>query len=65
VPICSPDSRSSEHHLRHYRGGRTVSALQSACILYVGIELLLPGEDAGIDLEREYAMARGMVRGEK
>jgi hypothetical protein len=48
-------------HLRHYRGGRTVSALQAACILYVGIQLLLPGEDAGIDLGREYEMAQGMV----
>jgi hypothetical protein len=48
-------------HLRLYRGGRTVSALQAACILYVGIQLLLPGEDAGIDLGREYEMARGVV----
>ena len=54
---------SQEHHLRHYKGGRTVSALQAACILYVGIQLLLPGEDAGIDLGREYEMARGMVGG--
>ena len=43
------------------RGGSTVSALQVACILYVGVQLLLPGQDAGIDLAREYAMARGMV----
>ena len=50
---------SQEHHLRHYKGGRTVSALQAACILYVGIQLLLPGEDAGIDLGREYEIARG------
>jgi hypothetical protein len=55
---------SQEHHLRHYKGGRTVSALQAACILYVGIQLLLPGEDAGIDLGREYEMARGMVGGD-
>jgi hypothetical protein len=54
---------SQEHHLRHYKGGRTVSALQAACILYVGIQLLLPGEDAGIDLGREYEMAQGMVGG--
>ena len=52
------------HQLRHYKGGRTVSALQAACILYVGIQLLLPGEDAGIDLAREYELARGMVGGE-
>ena len=39
----------------------TVSALQAACILYVGLQLLLPGQDAGIDLAREYELARGMV----
>jgi hypothetical protein len=33
-----------------------------ACILYVGVQLLLPGQDAGLDLAREYEMARGMVR---
>jgi hypothetical protein len=27
----------------------------------VGIQLLLPGQDAGIDLAREYALAQGMV----
>ena len=54
---------SQEHHLRHYQGGSTVSALQVACILYVGVQLLLPGQDAGIDLAREYELARGMVGG--
>jgi len=39
------------------------TALQAACILYVGVQLLPPGEDAGIDLAREYEMARGMVGG--
>jgi hypothetical protein len=33
---------------------------QAACIYYVGIQLLLPGQDAGIDLAREYALAQGM-----
>ena len=56
---------SQQHHLRHYQGGSTVTALQVACILYAGIQLLLPGQDAGIDLAREYAMARGMVGGGK
>ena len=55
---------SQEHHLRHYQGGSTVSALQVACILYVGVQLLLPGQDAGIALAREYELARGMVGGE-
>ena len=51
------------HQLRLYDGGATVSALQVACILYVGVQLLLPGQDAGIDLAREYALAKGMVGG--
>ncbi len=55
---------SQQHHLRHYKGGRTVSALQAACILYVGLQLLLPGQDAGIDLAREYELAQGIVGGE-
>ena len=40
------------------------TALQAACILYAGVQLLLPGEDAGIDLGREYEMARGVVGGD-
>jgi hypothetical protein len=38
-----------------------VSGLQAACILYVGVQLLLPGQDAGIDFGREYEMAKGMA----
>jgi hypothetical protein len=49
------------HHLQHYRGGTTVSALQVVCILYVGVQLLLPGQDAGIDFAREYELAKGMA----
>jgi len=52
---------NQKHQLRHYKGGSTVSALQAACIYYVGIQLLLPGQDAGIDLAREYALAQGMA----
>jgi hypothetical protein len=44
-------------------GGTSVSALQAACILYVGVQLLLPGQDAGIDLGMEYEMAKGMAGG--
>lgn len=51
------------HHLQHYRGGSTVSALQVVCILYVGAQLLLPGQDVGIDLAREYELAQGMAGG--
>ena len=35
------------------------------CILYVGVQLLLPGQDAGIDFAREYELAKGMAGGER
>jgi hypothetical protein len=35
-------------------------SLQLVCILYVGVQLLLPGQDAGIDFAREYALEKGM-----
>ena len=60
LALNNPDPK---HHLKHYRGGSTVSGLQVACNLYVGVQLLLPGQDAGIDLAREYEMSRGMVGG--
>ena len=44
LAINNPDQK---HQLRLYQGGATVSALQAACILYVGVQLLLPGQDAG------------------
>ena len=59
LAINNPDQK---HHLRLYQGGVTVSALQVACILYVGVQLLLPGQDAGIDFAREYEIAKGMAR---
>lgn len=31
--------------------------------LYDGVQLLLPGQDAGIDLAREYALAKGIAGG--
>jgi hypothetical protein len=52
---------NQKHQLRHYRGDSTVSALEAACIYDAGVQLLLPEQDPGIDLAREYAMARGMV----
>ena len=58
LAINGPNQR---HTLSRYQGGTTVSALQAACIYYVGIQLLLPGQDAGIDLGREYALALGMA----
>jgi len=29
----------------------------------VGVQLLLPGQDAGMDFAREYALAKGMAGG--
>ena len=55
--INDPDQM---HQLRLYPGGSNVSALQVACILYVGIQFLLPWQDAGIDLAREYELAKGL-----
>jgi Flp pilus assembly protein TadD len=60
LAINNPDQK---HQLRQYQGGSTVSALQVACILYVGVQLLLPGQDAGIDFAREYELAKGMAGG--
>ena len=57
----SINNPEQSHHLQHYRGGATVSALQVVCILYVGMQLLLPGQDAGIDFAREYELAKGMA----
>ena len=44
----SINNPEQNYHLQHYRGGATVSALQVVCILYVGMQLLSPGQDAGI-----------------
>jgi hypothetical protein len=52
---------NQKHTLSHYRGGSTVSALEAACVYDAGVQLLLPGQDAGLDLGREYAMAQGMA----
>jgi hypothetical protein len=52
------------HQLRQYQGGVSVSALQVACIYYVGVQLFLPGQDAGIDFAREYELAKGMAEGQ-
>jgi Flp pilus assembly protein TadD len=52
------------HQLRQYQGGATISALQVACVYFVGVQLLLPGQDAGIDFAREYELAKDMAAGE-
>jgi hypothetical protein len=51
------------HQLRLYQGGATISALQVACVNDVGVQLLLPGQDVGIDFAREHELAKGMVGG--
>ena len=52
------------HQLRLCQGGATIFALQVACVYYVGVQLLLPGQDAGIDFAREYELAKDMAVGE-
>jgi tetratricopeptide (TPR) repeat protein len=52
---------SQKHSLRHYQAGRPVSALQVACLYYAGVRLLLPEQDPGLDLRREYGLAVGLV----
>lgn len=52
---------SQKHTLSHYRGGCTVSALEAACVHYAGVNFLLPGQDPGLDLGWEYALAQGMA----
>ena len=44
-------------------GVRTISSLQVACVDDVGVQLLLPVQDAGIDFAREYELAKGMAGG--
>jgi len=58
LAINDPDQK---HTLSHYRGGSTVSALEAACVYYVGVQLLLPGHDPGLDLGREYKLAQGIA----
>lgn len=58
LSINDPDER---HHLNTYRGGKTVSAMQAACILFVGAKLLIPNQDTGLDFEKEFGMAQAMA----
>ncbi len=47
--------------LRHYNNGEPVSHLQAACLLFVGLKLLLPDQESGFDFDREYGVAQGLV----
>jgi hypothetical protein len=38
-----------------------VSAMQAACILFVGAKLLLPEQDTGLDFEKEFETAKAMA----
>ena len=51
---------NEKHHLYTYRGGKTVSAMQAACILFVGTKLLLPDQSTGLDFEKEFETAKAM-----
>jgi Flp pilus assembly protein TadD len=37
------------------------SALKIVCFMYVAAQRLIPGQDVGIDLSKEYALAKGMA----
>jgi Flp pilus assembly protein TadD len=58
LKINDPDARLQ---LRHLPNSKPVSALHAACLLFVGVKLLMPGEDTGFDFEREFEVARGVV----
>jgi tetratricopeptide (TPR) repeat protein len=47
--------------LRHLPNHKPVTALQAACLLFVGVQLLLPGQESGFDFQREFEIARGLV----
>lgn len=51
---------NEKHHLNTYRGGKTVSAMQAACILFVGTKLLLPDQSTGLDFQKEFETAKAM-----
>ncbi|MFN9071036.1 MAG: hypothetical protein ACK5WI_09190 [Cyanobacteriota bacterium] len=51
--------------LRHYRNGDPISHLQAACLLFVGLKLLLPDQESGFDFEQEFGVAQGLVGGGK
>ena len=52
---------SRKYHLRSLPGEYT--ALQLVSYMYVGMKQVAPQQDAGIDLSKEYAVAKKMVEG--
>ena len=62
LKINDPDTRLQ---LRHLPNSKPISALQAACLLFVGVKLLMPGQEAGFDFEREFEVARGGSGGRK
>ena len=44
-----------------YNNGEPISHLQAACLLFVGLKLLLPDQESGFDFERKYGVAQGLV----
>jgi hypothetical protein len=49
--------------LRHYNNGEPISHLLVACLLFVGLKLLLPDQESGFDFGWEYGVAQGLVAG--
>jgi tetratricopeptide (TPR) repeat protein len=56
LDIHNPDRRYTVQSL-----AGDFSALKIVCFMYVAAQRLIPGQDIGIDLSKEYAMAKGMV----
>jgi hypothetical protein len=61
LKINDPDARLL---LRHLPNPKPVTALEAACLLFVGAQLLLPGQESGFDFQREFELARELVGGE-
>jgi len=53
-----------ETHVLRALPGRTFSALQLICIMYVGFKRIEPGMDIGVELSEEWGIAE-RLRGEE
>jgi hypothetical protein len=47
-----------KHRLKSMPG--EFSSLQLVCYMHAGFQIIAPGTDIGLDLSKEYAMAKGM-----
>ena len=58
--LRAPSGRSDRRENRTRWDGKPIKGKTN---YEAGVKLLLPGQDPGIDLGQEYALARGMVGG--